>query len=79
MLRRCGREPVADDCGADHVGDEPVFVAVPGEQDRAGAAAAIGFLHGDDRGVGQIDFVLENAGGPEDAEQVDVIGLRRGR
>ena len=33
----------ADDAGSDDVGDEPVFVAIPGEEDGATAAADCGY------------------------------------
>ena len=35
--------PVADDAGADHVGEEFEFFAVPDEDDRAGTAATVDF------------------------------------
>ncbi len=62
-----GAGPVADDSGADHVGEEFVFFAVPDEDDRAGAAAAVDF--GDLLALQSPDlhFVLQDAGGPEQA------------
>ncbi len=45
------------------------------EEHRAGAAAAVGFFHGDHLRVRQIDLVLQYAGGPEDAKQVDARRL----
>src|SRR5260370_7709734 len=36
-----GRDPVANDAGTDHVGDEFVFVAIPGKQNGAGTTAAV--------------------------------------
>ena len=44
MFWRVGRDPVADDGGADDVGDELVLAAVPGEETWAGAAAAVEFF-----------------------------------
>ena len=65
LVRAC---PVADDSGADHVGEEFVFFAVPDEDDRAGAAAAVDF--GDLLVLqrGNLHFVLQDAGGPEQAD-----------
>ncbi len=59
---------MADDAGADHVGDEFEFVAVPCEEDRAGAAAAIEFGDGLIFFGGEIYFILRDAGGPEEAD-----------
>src|ERR1700688_44328 len=38
-----GGDPMADNAGADHVSDEFVFAAIPGEEDRTRASAAVKF------------------------------------
>ena len=43
VVFRRRRNPVANDCGADHVGDELVFRSVPGKQRGTGAAPAVQF------------------------------------
>ena len=68
-----GRDPVADDAGANHVGDEFVFAAIPGKEDGAGAAAAIEFGDGIEFFGGEIYFVLRNAGGPEQADHFGIF------
>ena len=68
-----GRDPVADDAGADHVGDEFEFAAVPCEEHGAGAAAAIEFGDGLIFFGGEIYFVLRDAGGPEKADDFGVF------
>ena len=75
MLRRAGRKPVAHHGRANHVGHELVFVPVPHKEHRAGTAAAVGFLHRDHLRVRQIDLVLQHAGGPQNAQQVDALRI----
>ena len=64
---------MADDAGADHVGDEFVFVAVPGKEHGAGAAAAIEFGDGLIFFGSEIYFVLRDAGGPEETDDFGVF------
>ena len=70
-----GREPVADNRRADDIGDQLVLVTVPGEQNWARRAPAISLLHGDHRRVRQIDFVLQHARGPQNAQQINVVRI----
>ena len=65
VLVRAG--PVADDAGADHVREEFVFFAVPDEDDRAGTSAAVDFGDLFVLVRGDLHFVLQDAGGPEQA------------
>jgi len=64
---------VANYAGANHVGDEFVLVPVPSEQDRTGTAAAIEFGKAVLFSSAEIDFVLRNPGGPEEADDFDVL------
>src|ERR1700676_5587371 len=68
-----GSDPVADDAGADHVGDEFVFATIPGEEDRTRASAAVKFSERMKFFRGQIYFVLRNTGGPEQAHDFDIF------
>ncbi len=73
---------MADDGGADDIGDEGVAGAVPGEEGGAGAAATVelgedvGLVFGLGEGdVGLlIDLVLGDAGGPEKANEIGFVG-----
>src|SRR6202789_4194289 len=69
-----GRDPMADDGGTDDVGNEVVAVAVPRKQSWAGAAAAGELCDGMEAYGGDIDLVLRDAGGPEQADEVSFIG-----
>src|SRR5579864_4648777 len=70
-----GGDPVADDCGAEHVGDELVAFAVPGEERGAGAAAAVDFEKLLALVAGDLNLVLQDAGGPEHADDVGFFRL----
>src|SRR5713226_2105474 len=65
-----GADPVAHDTGADHVSDEFVLATVPNEEDRTGAAAAVELVDGLRFARGELDFVLRDAGGPEETQDV---------
>ena len=60
---------------ADRVGHKLVLMAVPHKQHRAGTASAVGLFHGNHWRVRQIDFVLQHAGGPQDAQQVNALRI----
>src|ERR1700719_1848407 len=68
-----GGHPMADDAGANHVGDEFVFAAIPGEEDRARASAAVELSERMKFFRGQIYFVLGNAGGPKQTHDFDIF------
>src|ERR1700676_4691527 len=68
-----GGEPMADDAGANHVGNEFVFAAVPGEEDGTRASATIEFSERMKFFGGEIYFVLRNASGPEQAHDFDIF------
>ena len=70
-----GADPVSDDAGAEHVGDEFVALAVPDEEGGAGAAAAVDFEVVLLLVAGDLDFVLQHSGGPEHAHDVGFFGL----
>ena len=70
-----GTDPVSDDAGAEHVGDEFVALAVPDEEGGAGAAAAVDFEVVLLLVAGDLDFVLQHSGGPEHAHDVGFFGL----
>src|ERR1700740_201412 len=57
------------------IGDHAVLVPVPGKEDGTGTATTIGFFHGDDLRMREIDFVLQNPGWPEDAQEVDALSF----
>ena len=60
---------------ANHIRHQLVLVPVPRKQHRARTAAPIGLLHRDHLRVRQIDLVLQHARGPQNAQQVDALGL----
>src|SRR6476661_9033621 len=70
-----GADPVSDDSGAEHVGDELVVLAIPCKERGAGAAAAV------DLEVilllvpGNLNFILQHARGPEHAHDVGFFRL----
>src|ERR1700686_5682775 len=68
-----GGDPMADNAGADHVGNEFVFAAIPGEEDGTRAAAAVEFSKRMKFFGGQIYFILRDAGGPEQAHDFDIF------
>ncbi len=67
-----GRHPVADDGRADRVGDELEPGAVPREENRARAAAAIDLLDLVQRVRRELHFVLDDAGWPEQTDDIDL-------
>ena len=70
---------MADYAGAEHVADKFVMLAIPDEQRRAGTAAAVDLRYSCSLLAGDFDFVLQNAGGPEHADDVGLLWLGRGR
>ena len=74
VVFRRGRNPVANDRSANHVGDEFIFFSVPGKQRGAGTSPAVEF--GDvERGLrAHLGFILGNTGRPQDPHQVGVLG-----
>src|ERR1700688_1007897 len=64
---------MADNAGADHVGNEFVFAAIPGEEDGTRAAAAVEFSKRMKFFGGQIYFILRDAGRPEQAHDFDIF------
>ena len=69
-----GRDPVADDARSDDVGDEGELLAVPREEGGAGAAATVELAELQALGGGDVDLVLRDAGGPEEAHEVGLVG-----
>src|SRR5271154_2563281 len=59
--------PVADDAGAEHIGDEFIFLAIPGKQNGTRAAAAVKFADGLRFFGSEIYFVLWDTRRPEEA------------
>src|ERR1700677_3694929 len=57
----------------DHVGDEFVFLSVPGKQRWAGASTAIQFRDGKRRLGSYFRFVLRNTRGPQHSHHVGVL------
>ncbi len=66
-------DPVADHTRADHIGDEFVFAAIPGKQNRAGAASAVELRKGMRFLGSEIYFVLRDAGGPQESDDLDIF------
>ena len=67
--------PVADHARAQHVADQLVVRAIPDEKCGTGTAAAIDFQEVLFFQPGNSDFILQNAGGPEHAHDVGLLGL----
>src|SRR6478736_4456070 len=63
---------MADDRRADRVGDELEPAAVPREENRARAAAAIDLLDLVRRVRRELHFVLDDAGWPEQTDDIDL-------
>lgn len=61
---------MTDNAGANHVGDEFVFLAIPRKENGAGTAAAVEFANRNDFHGGKINFILRNARGPKKADGV---------
>ena len=70
-----GTDPVSDYAGTEHVGDELVALAIPYEQRGAGAAAAVDLEEVLLLVAGNLNFILQNAGGPEHAHDIGVFGV----
>ncbi len=68
-------DPVSDDTRAEHVADELIFVAIPGKERGTGTAAPIEFLNVLYFVGGDFDFILQDSGGPEQADYVSLFGL----
>src|SRR6202049_2198830 len=67
-LARCN--PVADDAWPEHEAEKLIFPSVPEENDGAGAAATVQLLNLVPRARPQRHFVLQYAGGPQQADDV---------
>ena len=65
-----GRDPVADDAGADHVGEKFIALAIPDEDDGAGTAAAIDFRNFLTHPSSNFYFILQHAGRPKHAHHI---------
>src|SRR6202047_4016350 len=68
-----GGDPMADNAGANHVGNEFVFATVPGEEDWARTSAAVQLSERMKFLRGQIYFVLRNSSGPEQAHDFHIF------
>ena len=64
------RHPMADDAGADHVGNELVSLAVPGKHHRAGAAASIDFVQQMTTARCELHLILHDSRGPQQSHDV---------
>ena len=70
-----GAYPVADDASAEHVSDELVAFTVPNEKRGAGTATAVNFHVFLFAIGGYFDFILQNSGRPEHADDVGLCRL----
>ena len=68
-----GRNPVANDRSANHVGDEFVLRSVPGKQRGAGASPAVQLGDVERAFCAHFRFILRNTGWPQDPHQVGVL------
>ena len=66
---------MADDSGAEHVRDELVVLAVPGEERGTGTAATVDLEELLALVAGDFNFVLQHSGGPEHADDVSFFRL----
>ena len=64
------RDPVSNDACAEHIADELVVRAIPGEERWTGTAAAVHFSKGLRLVGGDFDFILQNAGRPRHADDI---------
>src|SRR6516225_35251 len=66
-----GSDPVADDAGPNHVGNELVLLAIPGKENGTRTATAVKLADALRFLGNKVDFVLRHAGRPEQAHGVD--------
>src|SRR4051794_19065310 len=70
-----GSNPVSDHCSAQHVGNELIPLAVPSEERGTGTAAAVNFEEILLLVSRDLNFVLQDAGGPEHTYNIRFFGF----
>ena len=75
MSRWFGPDPVPDHARAQHVGDELVALAIPDKQRGTRTAAAVDLQEVLLLVAGDLNFVLQHAGGPQHADDVGFLGI----
>ena len=70
-----GRKPVAHHRRANHIRHQLVFMPIPCKQHRTRTAPPVGLLHRNHRRMRQINFVLQHARRPQNAQQVNPLRI----